>query len=102
MAVKPITDRQLIDASNINRESQISQRNLNIRGGNESKSVIPGTDLSKQYSITLKDIDTSIMTYIKTVVKPTVQEANEQVQVSIMYGNEERWKAVRKTTYIKR
>ena len=96
MAVKPITDRQLIDASNINRESQISQRNLNIRGGNESKSVIPGTDLSKQYSITLKDIDTSIMTYIKTVVKPTVQEANEQVQVPIMYGNEERWKAVRK------
>ena len=96
MAVKPITDRQLIDASNINRESQISQRNLNTRGGNESQTITPGTDLSKQYSITLKDIDTSIMSYIKNVIKPTVQEANEQVKVTVMYGNEERWKAVRK------
>ena len=26
----------------------------------------------------------------------TVQEANEQIKVTVMYGNEERWKAVRK------
>ena len=97
MAIKPITDRQLIDKTTVNTESQTSQRNLNTRGGgNESQTIIPGTDLSKQYSITLKDIDTSIMSYIKNVIKPTVQEANEQVKVTVMYGNEERWKAVRK------
>ena len=96
MAVKPITDKQLIDASNVNRESQISQRNLNTRGGNESQTITPGTDLSKQYSITLKDIDTAMIAYIKNVIKPTVQEANEQIKVTVMYGNEERWKAVRK------
>ena len=97
MAVKPITDRQLVDAGNVNRETQTSQRNLNTRGGgNESQTIIPGTDLSKQYSITLKDIDTSIIKYIKNVIKPTVQEANERVKVTVMYGNEERWKAVRK------
>ena len=62
MAIKPITDRALIDTSNVNRESQLSQRNMeSIRGGNEAQSVTPGYDLSKQYSITLKDIDTSIM-----------------------------------------
>ena len=97
MAIKPITDKQLVDAGNVNREEQISQRDLNTRGGgNESQTIIPGIDLSKQYSITLKDIDTAIMKYIKNVIKPTVQEANEQVKVTVMYGNEERWKSVRK------
>jgi hypothetical protein len=97
MAIKPITDKQLIDKNTVNRETQTSQRNINPRGeGNQSKTIIPGVDLSKQYSITLKDIDTSIFSYIKDVIKPTVQEANEQVKVTVMYGNEERWKAVRK------
>ena len=97
MAVKPITDRQLIDKSTVNRETQTSQRNMNTRGGgNESQTIIPGNDLSNQYSITLKDIDTSMISYIKNVIKPTVQEANERVKVTVMYGNEERWKAVRK------
>ena len=97
MAVKPITDRQLIDASTVNRGKQTSQGNLNTRGGgNESQTIIPGINLSKQYSITLKDIDTSIIKYVKNVIKPTVQEANERVKVTVMYGNEERWKSVRK------
>ena len=97
MAVKPITDRQLVDKTTINRETQTSQRDMNTRGGgNESQTIIPGNDLSKQYSITLKDIDTSIMSYVKNVIKPTVQEANEKVKVSVMYGNEERWVSARK------
>ena len=96
MAVKPITDRQLIDKNTVNRENQVSQRGISSRGGNESKTIIPGIDLSKQYSITLKDIDTSVLSFVKNVIKPSVQEANEKIKVPIMYGNEERWKAVRK------
>ena len=97
MAIKPITDKQLVDKTTVDREKQTSQRNMNTRGGgNESQTIIPGIDLSQQYSITLKDIDTAIMKYIKNVIKPTVQEANERVKVTVMYGNEERWKAVRK------
>jgi hypothetical protein len=97
MAIKPITDKTLLDTTTVSREQQISQREANTRdGGNKSQTVIPGFDLSQQYSITLKDIDTSIMSYIKDVIRPTVQEANEQVKVTVMYGNEERWKSVRK------
>ena len=65
MAIKPITDKQLVDAGNVNRETQASQRNMNTRGGgNDSQTIVPGIDLSKQYSITLKDIDTSIIKYV--------------------------------------
>ena len=83
---------KIIDKTTVNRETQTSQRNISTRGGgNESQTDIPGVDLSKQYSITLKDIDTAIMSYIKNIIRPTVQEANEQVKVTVMYGNEERW-----------
>ena len=88
MAIKPITDKQLVDKTTVNRETQTSQRNLNSRGGgNESQTIVPGIDLSKQYSITLKDIDTSIMSYIKNIIRQTVQEANELVKVTVMYRN---------------
>ena len=96
MAIKPITDRTLVDKTTINREFQTNQKGLLELGGNESQSIVPGFDLSKQYSITLKDIDTSIMSYVKNVVRPNVQEANTQVKVPVMYGNEERWVAARK------
>ena len=36
MAIKPITDKQIIDKTTTNRESQVSQRNLNTRGGGMS------------------------------------------------------------------
>jgi len=97
MAIKPITDKQLVDATTVNRETQTSQRNMSTRGGgNDSQTIIPGIDLSKNYAITLKDVDTSVMKYVKNVIKPTVQEANERVKVTVMYGNEERWVAARK------
>ena len=101
MAIKPITDKQLVDAKTVNRETQTSQRNMNLSGGNKSQTVIPGSDISTQYSITLKDIDTSIISYIKNIIKPIVREANTQVKVPVMYGNEERWKSVRKRGLIR-
>ena len=97
MAIKPITDRTLVDKTTVNRETQVSQRTLNAHGGgNDSIVITPGFDLSKQYSITLKDVDTSIISYVKNVINPAVQESNVRVKVPVMYGNEERWKAVRK------
>ena len=39
--------------------------------------------------------------YIKNVIKPTVRESGEQIKVTVMYGNEERWKAVRKSGHIR-
>ena len=97
MAIKPITDRTLVDKTTVNRERQVSQRTLNAHGdGNDSIVITPGFDLSKQYSITLKDVDTSVISYVKNVINPAVQESNVRVKVPVMYGNEERWKAVRK------
>tara|TARA_R110000824_G_scaffold357075_1_gene544442 strand:+ start:287 stop:1153 length:867 start_codon:yes stop_codon:yes gene_type:complete len=96
MAVKPITNKQVVDKSTIRRDEQVSFRGTTARGGNGRESITPGLNFDKNYSILLKDIDTSIMNYIKEVIRPTIKEANENIKVPVLYGNEERWVNVRK------
>ena len=96
MAVKPITNKQVVASSKINRGKQVSTKNTTAKNGNRSRTYIPGNNYSKNYSITLKDVDSAILNHIKKVIKPKVREVNETTDVTVMYGNEERWKSVRK------
>ena len=94
MALKPITNNDTLNKSEINRGEQTSFRS---EKGNP-KVVIRksgGKDAGRGYSIKLKDIDTSVMQHMMTNVRPTVREANEIIRVPVVYGNEERWKSVR-------
>ena len=95
MAIKPITNKQVVASPNVKRVNQVSTRNETIRG-NRGTTIVPGKDFTKNYSVTLKDIDTAVLNHIKNIIKPKVMEANEMVDVTVMYGNEERWKSVRK------
>jgi len=96
MAVKPITNKQVVNKETINRAEQVTTRNLTSRAENRAHTVVPGPNASENYSITLKDIDSAVFNHVKNVMRPTLREANEQLRVPVMYGNEERWKAVRK------
>ena len=96
MAVKPITNKQVVVGSNVNRGEQTSTKNLKDNSGNRSRSYIPGSNLSENYAITLKDVDTAVLNHVKNVMRPKIREANETIDVTVMYGNEERWKSVRK------
>ena len=95
MSVKPITNKSIVASSGINRAKQVSTKDTSVRE-NLKKSYVPGANYSNNYAVTLKDIDTAIMSHLKDVIKPTVKEANENVEVSVMYGNEERWANYRK------
>jgi len=96
VAVKPITNKQVVVGSNVNRGEQTSTKNLKDNSGNRSRSYIPGSNLSENYAITLKDVDTAVLNHVKNVMRPKIREANETIDVTVMYGNEERWKSVRK------
>ncbi len=50
-------------------------------------------DPRKNKTITLLDIDTSVLEYLQNVINPTVVDAGQNVKVPILYGNPERWKA---------
>ena len=100
MAVKPITNKQVVSSTTINRGKQVSTKNTN-QSGNSRKTFMPGLNYSENYAITLKDVDTAIMSHVKSVIKPKIKEANETIDVGVMYGNEERWVAVRKRGVIR-
>ncbi len=96
MAVKPITNKHAVRKETQNRAKHISTRGLSSRSGNSKKTFLPGKNLDKNYAVTLQDVDTSIITHIKNVIKPKIEESNEIYNVPVIYGNEERWKSARK------
>lgn len=67
-------------SSKKNRENQISFKN----------------DKTKLPLVTFKDIDTAIFHYFRNVIKPTVIQNGNQVDVPVIYGNPERWASVQK------
>jgi len=95
MAVNKITNKEVVSKANVNRSDQISTKGITARG-NRQTTIIPGSNLSENYAITLKDVDSSVLSHVKNVMKPLIKEANETFKVPVYYGNEERWEAVRK------
>ena len=95
MAVNKITNKQVVNRELVNRANEVSTKGTTIRGNRET-TIIPGNNFADNYSITLKDVDTAVLNHVKNVMKPRVREANETFKIPVFYGNEERWKAVRK------
>ncbi len=95
MAVNKITNKSVVNKELVNRANEVSTKGTTIRGNRET-TIIPGNNFADNYSITLKDVDTAVLNHVKNVMKPRVKEANETLKIPVYYGNEERWKAVRK------
>ena len=51
MAVKPITNKQVVASSQINRATQRSLKSENQDIGNREKSIIPGKNFDKNYNV---------------------------------------------------
>ena len=63
MAVKPISNPRLPMSVTANRAEQVTMKNFVNRSSNDSETFVPGYD-SRNYAITLKDIDTSVLKHI--------------------------------------
>lgn len=50
----------------------------------------------KQFSLGIRDIDEAIFYYFDNVIRPSVIRNGKQVNVPVLYGSPERWKAVQK------
>ena len=93
MAIKPVTNENVTNKSEVNRAEQTSFRS---EKGNPRISIKKGTGRAgKSYAIGLKDIDVAIIGHMSNIMKPTVKESNEIIKVPVLYGNEERWKSVK-------
>lgn len=63
---------------------------------NRALNVRRDMDTEKNFSITLLDIDTAIMSHIDNYIGPTVISSGNSVKVPIMYATPEKWKAMKK------
>jgi len=95
MAVNKITNKQVVNRELVNRANEVSTKSTTVRGNRET-TITPGNNLSENYTITLKDVDTAVLNHVKNIMRPLVKEANETFKVPVYYGNEERWKSARK------
>ena len=58
-------------------------------------------DTVQDISVSLMDMDSTIMYYFENIIKPTIIENGETVKVPIMYSSPERWSAVQKTGFMR-
>ena len=63
---------------------------------NRANAVRRDTDKEKNLTITLLDVDTAIMSTLETQLKLQVNDNGETIAVPVIYGNPERWFAVKK------
>ena len=54
-----------------------------------------------ELSVTLMDLDSAIMVYFDSVLKPSVEENGENIKVPIMYASPERWKSIQRYGFMR-
>jgi acetyltransferase-like isoleucine patch superfamily enzyme len=53
-------------------------------------------DISKNFSLGIEDIDTSILYYFNNIIKPFVIQNDQRIPVPIIYAAPEKWKSMQK------
>ena len=78
-----------------------SQRIEFNRGTKISRNSPGATDDVKNISVSLMDMDSSILFYFNNVIKPEVEENKEKVKVPCLYASPERWVSIQKNGYLR-
>lgn len=71
----------------------------NSTGFNRGTKISWKGDNTKPFTVGIKDIDESIMYYFQNVIRPSVVQNGQRVEVPIIYGSPERWKSFQKDGY---
>ena len=102
---QPKTQRQIstdLQKPYINPDSGITSGNPNNAFQNlknRSNQISFKGDTVKPFSIGIQDIDGSILYYFDNVIKPSVLQNGNRINVPVIYGNPERWKQMQKDGY---
>lgn len=91
-------------------QRQLSNENIqpfdkNIGNPNNSAQLNRGNKISwrgdstKPFTVGIQDIDESIMYYFQNVIRPSVLQNGNRIDVPIIYGSPERWKSFQKDGY---
>ena len=82
----------------LNQGKPISQ-NVFTHRDNRALNTTRKTDKIKDIAIGLEDIDFALKYYFENIIKPTVVQDGNRMNVPVMYGSPERWKSVQADGY---
>ena len=94
----PKTQRQISNEFVQPYDKQAGNPN-NAAGLNRGTKISWKGDNTKPFTVGIKDIDESIMYYFNNVIRPSVVQNGQRVEVPIIYGSPERWKSFQKDGY---
>lgn len=82
----------------INRGPEMAQAKV---VENRAQNMRRDKDTKKDFSVTLMDVDATIMNYLDKTICPMVVDSGRLVKVPINYASPERWKSIRKDGYLR-
>lgn len=88
----PASQRELSEEST-GYDAKVSDTSVPSNKRRENQRTVKGDDF-KKFSVGLKDIDEAVFFYFNEVIRPRVTQNGKTMQVPIIYGSPERWKAV--------
>lgn len=68
---------------------------------NRSEKLSFINDHTKPFSVSIQDIDESVLFYFENVIRPYVYQNGVKIPVPLIYGAPEKWKSVQKDGYYK-
>ena len=88
-----------LDGAYLTTQDKPTSDSIAQRHQNRALQTTRKTDKVKDISIGLEDIDYAIKYYFDNVIKPSVVQDGQRVDVPTMYGSPERWKSVQADGY---
>lgn len=83
-----IIQPQFTDQNNPATAKEFRAQQISVKG-----------DPVKSYNIGIQDIDESIVYYFNNIIQPSVVQNGQKINLPVIYGNPERWKAVQSDGY---
>jgi hypothetical protein len=93
-----ITQAALNDAY-LTSQGKPTSDSIAQRHQNRASQTTRKTDKVKDISIGLEDIDYAIKYYFDTIIKPSVVQDGQRIDVPVRYASPERWKSVQQDGY---
>jgi len=99
---RPKNQREIYDEA---LGTNVQDPNLGLRASdnfvNRGNEVSTKGDRTKDISISIMDIDTSIIKYIEQKIKPSIMQDGNRLQVPVMYGFPERWATIQEKGFLR-
>jgi len=95
----PKSQKEISNSQHIPYDKELGNPNLSSDPNNRGNKQSFRGDNTKPLKIGIQDIDEAVFYYFQNIIRPTVNQNGERLEVPIIYGAPEKWKSYQKDGY---